>query len=64
MEILFLNKRGTTKLCMKVSVDDIWSMKEHEVLKLNEILSLNPEYKWKPVRTGFAYDKKLPLIGA
>ncbi len=64
MEILFTNKRGTAKLCMKVSGEDVWKLKDYEVLKLNEILHLNDDYKWKPVRTGFAYDNKLPLIGA
>ena len=69
MEILFRNKRNTAKLCMKVScVDeghqDIWHLRDYEVDKLKEILSLNEGYKWEPVRTGFAYENNLPLIGA
>ena len=64
MEILFRNKRNTAKLCMKVSCESIHNFKDYEVDKLNEILSLNEGYKWEPVKTGFAYENKLPLIGA
>ncbi len=66
MEILFRNKRNTAKLCMKVSEDvtTIRDLKAYELNKLNETLSLNEGYKWEPVRTGFAYDNNLPLIGA
>jgi hypothetical protein len=64
MEILFRNKRNTAKLCMKVSCEDIWHFKDYELNKLNETLSLNKGYKWEPVRTGFAYNNNLPLIGA
>lgn len=64
MEILFRNKQNTAKLCMKVSGENIHHLKEYEIKTLNEILSLNDGYKWELVRTGFAYDNKLPLIGA
>lgn len=64
MEILFRNKRGTAKLCVKASCENIHNFKDYEVDKLNEILSLNEGYKWEPVRTGFALDNNLPLIGA
>lgn len=64
MEILFRNERNTAKLCVKVSCENIHSFKDYEVDKLNEILSLNEGYKWEPVRTGYAYDHNLPLIGA
>ena len=62
MEILFRNKRNTPKLCMKVSCDNIWHLKDYEIDKLNKILSLNEGYKWEPVKKGFAYDNNLPLI--
>ena len=64
MEILFRNKRNTAKLCMKVKGENIQTLENYENNKLNEILSLNEGYKWEPVRTGFAYDNNLPLIGA
>jgi len=64
MEILFRNKHNTAKLCMKVSCENIHSFTDYEVYRLNEILSLNKGYKWEPVRTGFAYENNLPLIGA
>lgn len=64
MEILFRNKRNTAKLCMKVSCENIHSLKDYEVDKLKDILSLNEGYKWEPVRTGFAYENNLPLIRA
>ena len=64
MEILFRNKRGTAKLYVKVSCENVYSIKDYEVDKLNEILYLNEGYKWEPVRTGFAHDNNLPLIGA
>ena len=62
MEILFRNKRHTAKLCMKVSCENIYNLKDYEVAKLKEMLSLNEGYRWEPVRTGFAYDNNLPLI--
>jgi hypothetical protein len=62
MEILFRNKRGTAKLCMRASTENIWDIPEAEVNRLNDILSLNEGYTWIPVRTGFAKDNKLPLI--
>lgn len=51
MEILFRNRRRTAKLCMKVScVDeghqDIWHLRDYEIDKLKEVLSLNEGYKW------------------
>ena len=69
MEILFRNRRRTAKLCMKVSCaderhQDIWHLRDYEVDKLKEILSLNEGYKWEPVRTGYAYENNLPLIRA
>lgn len=64
MEILFRNKHNTAKLCMKTKGENIHTLEDYEIDKLNEILSLNEGYKWEPVRTGFAYENKLPLIGA
>lgn len=64
MEILFRNKRNTAKLCMKVRGENICTLEYYETIKINEILSLNEGYKCEPVRTGFAYDNNLPLIGA
>jgi hypothetical protein len=64
MEILFRNKRNTTKLCMKIRGENIHTLEDYEIDTLKEILSLNEGYKWEPVRTGFAYDNNLPLIGA
>lgn len=64
MEILFRNKRNTAKLCMKVSCKNLHNLTNYEVDKLHEILSLNEGYRWEPVRTGFAYENNLPLIGA
>jgi hypothetical protein len=64
MEILFRNKRNTAKFCMLVKGESIWTLKEYEQKKLNEILAMNEGYKWEPVRTGFAYENNLPLIGA
>lgn len=64
MEILFRNKRNTAKLCMSVQSESIVTLKEYEVQKINEILAFNEGYKWEPVRTGFAYENNLPLIGA
>ena len=64
MEILFRNKRNTAKLCIKVKGENIHTLENYEINKLNEILSLNEGYKWEPVRTGFAYDNNLPLTGA
>ena len=64
MEILFRNKRNTAKLCMKVSCSHLSNLTNYEVDKLQEILSLNEGYRWEPVRTGFAYENNLPLIGA
>jgi hypothetical protein len=64
MEILFRNKRGTAKLCMKLSCESVYCVKDYEVDKLIEILYLNEGYKWEPVRTGFAYENNLPLIGS
>ena len=63
MEILFRNKRRTAKLCMKVKGDSICDLKDFEINKLNEILSLNEGYVWEPVRDGFAHSNNLPLIG-
>lgn len=63
MEILFRNKRRTAKLCMKINGDNICDLKDFEIKKLNEILSLNKGYVWEPVRDGFAYSNNLPLIG-
>jgi hypothetical protein len=48
---------------MKAKGENIHTLEDYEINKLNEILSLNEGYKWEPVRTGFAYDNKLPLIG-
>ena len=64
MEILFRNKRGTAKLCMKCKGENIWKLESYEQDALTEILCLNAGYKWEPVRTGFAYENNLPLIGA
>lgn len=64
MEILFRNKRNTAKFCMKVKGENIHALEDYEINKLTEILSLNEGYKWEPVKTGFAYKNKLPLIGA
>lgn len=64
MEILFTNKRGTAKFCMKVSVENIFQLTNGEHDALKEILSLNDGYGWKPVKTGYAHEHKLPLIGA
>lgn len=62
MELLFCNKTGTAKLCMRASTENIWTIPEAEVNRLKDILSLNEGYTWKPVRTGFAKENKLPLI--
>ena len=64
MEILFRNKRRTAKLCMKVSCDDVWHFNENELDMLKGIIAMNEGYTWEPVRTGFARDNNLPLIGA
>lgn len=64
MEILFRNKRGTAKLCMKVGCVNVFELKEYEIKKLNGILEINEGYKWEPVKTGFAEENNLPLIGA
>lgn len=62
MELLFRNKRRTAKLCLKVSCNNIWHLNENEVNKITEIIDMNEGYTWEPVKDGFAYAEKLPLI--
>lgn len=64
MEVLFRNKRGTAKLCMKVSCNSVWHLNDREVNKITEIIDMNKGYTWEPVRDGFAHTEKLSLIKA
>lgn len=62
MELAFHNTRGTPKFCVKTDKEDIWDLSKAEVDRLLETLNLNDGYTWLPVETGFAKDKKIPLI--
>ena len=58
-----------TQFIDDISSDDYFAVKSEDWYKndvvlilTQEVLAFNEGYKWEPVRTGFAYANKLPLI--